>query len=250
VQTNTAGGTVASFGGNGEFQIDSPGTNGGRLVVKENGNVGIGTNGPGSRLHVNVPSSTNPISAMTIDVQSFSTPGNAVASHFFRVRDIGSGSPPAFLIRGDGRVGIGTDSPDASLTVNGGASKPGGGSWSIFSDERLKNIRGRFTPGLKAVMQLQPVRYQYKPNNALNIKSEGESVGFSAQAVQKIIPEAVIKDNKGYLLVNNDPIMWTMLNAIKEQQKEIKTLRAQNVAMSTRLQALEKSLKKRAARRR
>src|SRR5262244_1337342 len=44
VQTNIAGGTVASFGGNGEFQIDSPGVNGGRFLVKENGNVGIGTN--------------------------------------------------------------------------------------------------------------------------------------------------------------------------------------------------------------
>jgi hypothetical protein len=43
VQTNTAGGTVASFGGFGEFQIDAPGVVGGRLVVKENGSVGIGT---------------------------------------------------------------------------------------------------------------------------------------------------------------------------------------------------------------
>ena len=289
------------------------------MTVTSGGNVGIGTNGPGSRLHVNVPSSTNPISAMTIDVQSFSTPGNAVASHFFRVRDIGSGSPPAFLIRGDGSVGIGTDSPGAKLEIAGNAliypasgagqlrirnrtssdysqvlflddsnnyrgyigyvganygdaarndtvefgtnskditfrpneaevirlttsgrvgigtnmpdqvlslgtgtaSKPGGGSWAIFSDERLKNIRGRFTPGLKAVMQLQPLRYEYKRDNALAIKSEGEHIGFSAQAVQRIIPEAVIKNDKGYLLINNDPIMWTMLNAVKEQQAQI-----------------------------
>jgi hypothetical protein len=30
-----------------------------------------------------------------------------------------------------------------------------------------------------------------------------------------------------YLQVNNDPIIWTMLNAIKEQQKEIEQLKAQ-----------------------
>src|SRR5205807_1622330 len=58
------------------------------------------------------------------------------------------------LVRGDGNVGIGTGAPDAKLTVNGSADKPGGGSWAVFSDERLKNIKGRFTPGLKAVMQL------------------------------------------------------------------------------------------------
>src|SRR6266705_2604187 len=157
VQTNTTGGTVASFGGNGEFQIDSAGTTAGRFVVKENGNVGIGTSMPD------------------------------------QVLSLGTGT----------------------------ASKPGGGSWAVFSDERLKNIRGRFTPGLKAVMQLQPIRYEYKRKNALDIKSEGESIGFSAQAVQKIVPEAVIKNDKGYLLINNDPIIWTMLNAIKEQQSQI-----------------------------
>ncbi|MBS1797129.1 MAG: hypothetical protein JSS81_25100 [Acidobacteria bacterium] len=55
VQTNTAGGTVASFGGNGAFQIDSPGTAGGRLTVQENGSVGINTNTPdaNSKLQVN-----------------------------------------------------------------------------------------------------------------------------------------------------------------------------------------------------
>ena len=53
VQTNTAGGTVASFGGNGAFQIDAPGVPGGRFTVKENGNVGIGTNAPNTKLQVN-----------------------------------------------------------------------------------------------------------------------------------------------------------------------------------------------------
>src|SRR5712691_2969924 len=42
VQTNTSGGTVASFGGNGDFQIDAVNNVGGRFTVKEGGNVGIG----------------------------------------------------------------------------------------------------------------------------------------------------------------------------------------------------------------
>ncbi len=52
VQTNSAAGTVASFGGNGAFQIDAPGIGGGRFTVKENGNVGIGTNNPNTKLQV------------------------------------------------------------------------------------------------------------------------------------------------------------------------------------------------------
>jgi hypothetical protein len=52
VQTNAAGGTVASFGGNGDFQVDAASASGGRFIVKEGGNVGIGTNNPQSKLHV------------------------------------------------------------------------------------------------------------------------------------------------------------------------------------------------------
>ena len=120
-----------------------------------------------------------------------------------------------------GRVGIGTATPDQLLSVNGDASKSGGGSWQTFSDERLKNLGSPFNTGLKAVMQLQPLRYQYRPNNAVGITPNGEHIGFGAQAVQKVIPEAVSANADGYLMVNNDPIIWTMLNAIKEQQKEI-----------------------------
>lgn len=123
-----------------------------------------------------------------------------------------------------GTVGIGTASPDQALTVNGNASKPGGGSWLAFSDERLKNIKGRFNAGLKAVMRLQPLRYEYKKENAIGLKSDGEHIGFSAQAVEKVIPEAVTKTEAGYRLVNNDPIIFAMLNAIKEQQATIEKL--------------------------
>lgn len=55
VQTNTVGGTVASFGGVGAFQVDASGSAGGRFIILENGTTGIGTNTPNtsSKLHVN-----------------------------------------------------------------------------------------------------------------------------------------------------------------------------------------------------
>ena len=134
-----------------------------------------------------------------------------------------------------GKVGIGTTSPDHTLTVNGSASKPGGGSWAVFSDERLKTIKDRFTPGLAAVLQLQPIRYEYTSDNALALASRGEHIGFSAQAVQRILPDAVTANDKGYLLVNNDPIMWAMLNAIQEQHKVIEDLRRRLAAVEAGL---------------
>ncbi|HEX7294225.1 MAG TPA: tail fiber domain-containing protein [Pyrinomonadaceae bacterium] len=134
---------------------------------------------------------------------------------------LGTNNAVRMTILSSGLVGIGTQAPTDTLSVSGTASKTGGGSWSVFSDERLKNIRGHFNRGLSAVMQLQPLRFEYKPDNALGLKSETENIGFGAQALQQIVPEAVTKNQNGYLQVNNDPILWTMLNAIKEQQAEI-----------------------------
>lgn len=85
-------------------------------------------------------------------------------------------------------------------------------------------------------------------NFSLLIRRErgGEGVGFVAQDVQEVIPEAVPQNNKGYLMVNNDPILWTMLNTIKEQQRQIAVLRTQlrrqaakNAVMESRLAQIE-----------
>jgi len=76
-------------------------------------------------------------------------------------------------------------------------------------------------------MGLRPVRFSYKKDNALALQSESEIIGFSAQALQKLVPEAVSKNANGYLVVHSDPILWSMLNAIQEQQKEIEQLKGQ-----------------------
>ncbi len=149
-------------------------------------------------------------------------------------------------ITNGGNVKIGTTMPDQRLSVSGNASKSAGGmSWAVFSDERLKNIKGRFTPGLSVLMQLQPIRYEYKPDNALGLKGEGEAVGFSAQAVEKVLPEAVTRGAQGYLQLNGDPLLWTMLNAVKEQQGLIEQLKQEHTALRQRLEALEKTRQRR-----
>jgi len=131
------------------------------------------------------------------------------------------------VVKEGGLVGIGTSSPDALLSVNGSADKPGGGSWGTFSDRRLKTLNGNFTSGLEQILKLKPVRYRYKDDNALSIHDPQEHIGLVAQEVQRVIPEAVTENSKGYLLVNNDPILWAMLNAIQEQQGQIREQKEQ-----------------------
>jgi len=106
-------------------------------------------------------------------------------------------------------------------------------------------------------MKINPVRYRYKADNAMGIRDQEEHVGLVAQEVQKVIPEAVTENSKGYLLLNNDPIIWTMLNAIKEQQTliqkqqqqirarqaQMKTQQAQINQLSSQVKAIQASLK-------
>jgi hypothetical protein len=77
VQTNTGGGTVASFGGNGNFQIDAVNNVGGRLIVTENGNVGIGINAG-----INVPVPRAKLDVRGDATQSLSAGGFAKAMIF------------------------------------------------------------------------------------------------------------------------------------------------------------------------
>jgi hypothetical protein len=229
------------------------GVNGETITVK----VGIGTTAPLSRLDIAATGDGAELLRFSTErpwvfrqvrtgpsagLQLLSTTGQKK----FEITAVAGENVATFLADStSSRVGIGTTAPDQTLSVNGNASKEGGGSWLAFSDERLKNIKGRFTPGLAAVMRLQPLRYQYKPDNAMGLRAEGEYVGFGAQAVQRVIPEAVTRNDKGYLLVNNDPILWTMLNAIKEQQSQIETLRTANTALNARLRSVERIVKKR-----
>jgi hypothetical protein len=233
-----------------------PGAPTSSIDINASGNVGIGTASPQKKLQVGTGADT-PLTTLdgiyltnngdtgfairdsTNDIEFQFAIANAivpgvlmgtVTNHPLVFR---SNSTERMRILSTGQIGIGTAVPTQTLSVNGTAGKPGGGTWDVFSDERLKNIKGRFNTGLKALMQLQPIRYEYKPNNPLGIKLEGENIGFGAQSLQKIIPEAVTKNSAGYLMVKSDPILWTMLNAIKEQQKEIAELKGQIKKLQT-----------------
>jgi hypothetical protein len=195
-----------------------PGAPTSSIDIAANGNVGVGTGSPDAQLTVLGIGTTLPTIYNMGDVATFITPtdgftnialvkggiANPQGLHFgvnqaslfseFQASHKGVATNTLVLNRQGGNVGIGTAAPTDLLSVNGNASKPGGGSWAVFSDERLKNIKRQFNSGLKAVMKLQPLTYQYKPDNALRLESEQEHVGFGAQALQKVIPEAVTRN--------------------------------------------------------
>lgn len=211
----------------------------GSYIVDGNANTFVGDNA-GSR---NIDGDRNTFVGVWTGGENFTGSGNVFIGYEAGGNETGSnklyiansGSIP--LIYGDfstGGVGISTTNPGSyKLAVNGSAAKPGGGSWSNFSDIRLKKLDGNYERGLSELSKLTPIRYSYKEDNELELPTDKEFVGVVSQEVQTIIPEAVEENSDGYLMVNNDPIIWAMVNAIKE-------LKAENDLLRQRLAALEK----------
>jgi len=148
-----------------------------------------------------------------------------------------------------GRVFIGTTytSPGTHrLVVDGTAAKPGGGSWTVWSDSRLKDVHGKFTGGLEAISKLEPVKFSYKKDNPVHLSSDAEYIGFIAQEVQKIIPEAVSTGADGFLNFDMHVVNVTLVNAVRELKNEndqlksrIDHLEAEKTTMAERLERLE-----------
>lgn len=131
------------------------------------------------------------------------------------------------------------DVPGYDLVVNGSAAKTGGGSWSNLSDARMKNITGNYKKGLNEIIALQPVVFTYKEGNPRQISSVEQQVGFVAQDVQKVFPEAVSLCNDGYFDFNMHSVNVALVNAVKELKTENDRLKAKISSLESRFEEIE-----------
>ena len=230
-----------------------------KMVINSSGNVGIGTTNPGAKLDVIATAGQNPIASLTspdtlsnrwvqigngsaymnLGIASATTPNNTQNfSYIWSSSDkfmIGSDGNPTIVVSGmtNGNVGIGTTNPSYKLQLSlDSAAKPTTNTWTIASDARIKNVVGNYNKGLTEILQINPIIYTYKENNALGINDPGEHIGIIAQEVQKVFPEAVSINNIGYLHFNSDALSWASINAIKELNNKISTISSQLTDLS------------------
>jgi len=176
-----------------------------------------------------------PQNIYSIGIDVFGDAPSAVEKNNFFIRDeYAAGTPVRMLIDGTGNVGIGTSGPGGQfeLSLDQGR-KPGTNTWTVASDARLKVINGLYTKGLAEVLQLNPIRYNYIKNDTRNLPTDQEFIGFTAQEVKAIFPEAVTHNKDGFYDFNLHSILIAYTNAIKELNSEIQTLKAQNKEMET-----------------
>jgi hypothetical protein len=153
------------------------------------------------------------------------------------------------------RVGLGTDAPSVSLDVNGNARFRAIGSGTSAgavhrtsdgtltlstSDIRLKENIKTLDNCLEKVLQLRGVYFTWKSDPGM-----GTRIGFIAQEFENVIPELVFTNEAdGYKGINYSEISAVIVEAIKEQQKIIEDLKAENNRLKADNEANSKDLKK------
>jgi len=135
------------------------------------------------------------------------------------------------IVVGYALTGKGNDTAYVGGT-NGAYNEKNVTTWETTSDERIKkNIEDNNT-GLDILSKIQVRNFEYRtPDEITNLPShaaiekEGVQLGVIAQEIQNVLPECVSENSTGVLSVNTDPLVWYLINAVKELKAEIQALK-------------------------
>ena len=223
------------------------------LVLRGNGNVGIGTDGPSQSLHVKsgnvyVESGSlgvNVVPTQTLDVDGtfqvsgssiFGTSSTAVNTFQGSINAILTGEtnffgeptagflPLLHIDATNNHVGIGIASSHFFQVNSDDVVKATAGPWLGASDRRLKQDIEDYTDGLNKLMQIRPVTYRF--NGKLGLPTDKVNVGIIAQEMQAIAPYMITplndKSEEGqqedYLAYDPNALTYMLVNAVQEQQ--------------------------------
>lgn len=222
------------------------------------GDVGIGTDTPGSKLEVVGTMqadgllldavSGNPPNVLSLgqlgDVDTSAADDAYVLTYdgdsgTWIAADSGGGGGDLWQLNGtdiyydSGYVGIKNTSPDVELDVTGDIQYTG--TIADVSDRRLKKDIENLSAGqLEKLIRLQGVSFKMHSD-----ETGRTELGLIAQDVQAVYPELVSESGSGMLSLNYTGLIAPMIEAIKEQQAQIDELKAANNNLLARIEALE-----------
>jgi hypothetical protein len=144
-----------------------------------------------------------------------------------RLRIFNTSELNGLIIKENGFIGMGNISPSVRLQVTGDIIA---NSIAGSSDARFKTNITPIANPLQKVLALRGVHFNWNTSAfPQRMFSDKRTLGFIAQEVEKILPEIVQTENtaEGYKSVQYDKVVALLVEAIKEQQKQINQLKKQ-----------------------
>jgi hypothetical protein len=156
------------------------------------------------------------------------------------------------IIKDTGNVGIGTTSPTSTLSVVGSinaTSQMISPAFTMTSDQRLKKDIQPLGDMLEKIRALKPVHFVWNDlAKQRGIDDSSLQIGFIAQDIEAIFPEAVKTAPDGYKSVNYSALISPLVQAFKESvakaQVDQSRLEAEMKSKDAKIESLEKRLEK------
>jgi len=132
---------------------------------------------------------------------------------------------------GEGITGKGDDTAFIGGT-NGAYNEKNVTTWETTSDRRIKRNIEDNHQGLAVIERIRVRNFEYRlpdeidpelPRSAAIDKS-GVQIGVIAQEMQEVLPECVTANSTGVLSVNTDPLLWHLINAVKQLSARVAEL--------------------------
>jgi hypothetical protein len=225
----------ASFGDTGMFKV----AHDGRVTMGNVGNLSQLTIEGQDAIEI---SGFQPFITMRDENIGFSTRIQSVnAGISFQGGNFISGIADSFMFMdASGRLGI-HKIPTVDLDVTGNIRCT---SLTQTSSAAFKDKVTPLAPGLNELLQLRPVSYVW--NDKAPRDSRGKhDLGFIAEEVEKVLPDAVAKDPSGAAVgIDYSRITVLAVNAIKEQQARHEADREEIRSLRERLEKLEAAIAK------
>ena len=225
------------------------------LRIRADGNTGIGTATPQTKLNVVGGRIRLGDANKRIDLR---TDGSAVdlhsETHDLYIRTIGDPAHPGqrnVLINPstqEGNVGVGTTAPISKLHVRGDlrvegtAYKTTLGGWAFVSDRRLKKDIQPIENPLAGVLRLRGKSFVWRDPESVG-GGPGRYAGFVAQDVEKVFPEWVATTPEGTKAINPVGLEALLVEALRELTDRTKRLESEVATLRAQLERMSKARK-------